>query len=423
MIKKLLAFSLCIKYDTYIRIDLFRFKESFSLSVSDRFQQEKGCVAPVRQLGDCRTGEYIYGREKLYMEKMYEVLKFIEHGTRCRQSMDCVQGTILLNYLKKNPQIEKVKVLGWFRDLAVCVDQYHRSHGRQDFRYLNPCSIVISAEEKIFLLDMDAPDNADVMKHMQKRAVRSHFVKPVYEIGIGKNNEADLFAYGKTIQFILAYTDIIPSLNHREESRLFRLISRCTGESRKKYEDLGQVLKDLPPVPKCTGGRSEEKENAGKRRKVVLLSAAAGLVLCILIAAGGEKEDYSYEAQENDEIATDETYIQEKKVESSTEEADVSAVQEVTEKMAAAGENLSESFERQRLLEETINAYGRLMEVEEDAERIRAAGLKKMELEMEKGNYVQALETAAKVTEKTGRSEEVTALAAKCEAAASGAEE
>ena len=45
------------------------------------------------------------------------------------------------------------------------------------------------------------------------------------------------------------------------------------------------------------------------------------------------------------------------------------------------------------------------------------------ELEMEKGNYVQALETAAKVTEKTGRSEEVTALAAKCEAAASGAEE
>ena len=32
---------------------------------------------------------------------MYEVLKFIEHGLRCRQSMDCVQGTILLSYLKK----------------------------------------------------------------------------------------------------------------------------------------------------------------------------------------------------------------------------------------------------------------------------------------------------------------------------------
>lgn len=421
MIKKLLAFSLCIKYDTYIRIDLFRFKESFSLSVSDRFQQEKGCVAPVRQLGDCRTGEYIYGREKLYMEKMYEVLKFIEHGTRCRQSMDCVQGTILLNYLKKNPQIEKVKVLGWFRDLAVCVDQYHRSHGRQDFRYLNPCSIVISAEEKVFLLDMDAPDNADVMKHMQKRAVRSHFVKPVYEIGIGKNNEADLFAYGKTIQFILAYTDIIPSLNHREESRLFRLISRCTGESRKKYEDLSQVLKDLPAVPRCAEDVSEEKRRTGRVRKVVFSAAAVCLVICVLIAAGREKETYSYEIQENNDIERKQTYIQEAKTE--IEEVDTSAVKEVTEKITAAGADLSESFERQRLLEETINAYGRLMEVEEDSERIKAAGLRKMKLEMKKGNYARALKTAEQVTEKTGVSKEVIALSAECEAAASGAEE
>ena len=51
------------------------------------------------------------------------------------------------------------------------------------------------------------------MKRMQKRAVRSHFVKPVYEIGIGRNNEADLFAYGRTIQFVLAYSEIHPALS------------------------------------------------------------------------------------------------------------------------------------------------------------------------------------------------------------------
>ena len=50
---------------------------------------------------------------------------------------------------------------------------------------------------------------------------------------------------------------------------------------------------------------------------------------------------------------------------------DTSAVKGVTEKITAAGADLSESFERQRLLEETINAYGRLMEVEEDSERSR----------------------------------------------------
>ena len=98
-------------------------------------------------------------------------------------------------------------------------------------------------------------------------------------------------------------------------------------------------------------------------------------------------------------------------------------MKEVTEKITAAGADLSESFERQRLLEETINAYGRLMEVEEDSERIKAAGLRKMKLEMKKGNYARALKTAEQVTEKTGVSKEVIALSAECEAAASGAEE
>ena len=105
--------------------------------------------------------------------------------------MDCVQGMILLNYLKENPQIEKRMMLSWFRELAVSVDQYHRSHGRQNYRYLNPCSIVVSEEENLFLLDMEAPDNEPVMKRMQKRAVRNHFVKPIYEIGAAGNNDAE----------------------------------------------------------------------------------------------------------------------------------------------------------------------------------------------------------------------------------------
>ena len=50
------------------------------------------------------------------MEEMYEVLKFIEHGAHCRQSMDCVQGTILLDYMKENPTVEKTVVPS-----AVCL--------------------------------------------------------------------------------------------------------------------------------------------------------------------------------------------------------------------------------------------------------------------------------------------------------------
>ena len=341
---------------------------------------------------------------------MYEVLKFIEHGVHCRQSMDCVQGTILLNYLKENPQTEKGMLISWFRELAASVDQYHRSHSRQNYRYLNPCSIVVSEEGTLFLLDMEAPDNEQVMKRMQKRAVRNHFVKPVYEIGAAGNNDADLFAYGRTIQFVLAYSDVYPALSRREENRLARVIDRCTGESRKKYENLHQVLKELPPVPKykLSAQRSNEDGHAKVRKTIILAGAAAGLTACVVMGAGTKEVSKTTGIQTGmaKESIPDET---------ETEYINKEYAQRTAEKTGMAVENLTETLEKQRLAEEMIRVYGRVMELEEDSEKIREAGLKKMELEMRQGNYEQALQTAKAVSEKTGGSEKLSALIGECE--------
>lgn len=341
---------------------------------------------------------------------MYEVLKFIEHGVHCRQSMDCVQGTILLNYLKENPQTEKGMLISWFRELAASVDQYHRSHSRQNYRYLNPCSIVVSEEGTLFLLDMEAPDNEQVLKRMQKRAVRNHFVKPVYEIGAAGNNDADLFAYGRTIQFVLAYSDVYPALSRREENRLARVIDRCTGESRKKYENLHQVLKELPPVPKykLSARRSNEDGHAKVRKTIILAGAAAGLTACVVMGAGTKEVSKTTGIQTGmaKEGIPDET---------EAEYINKEYAQRTAEKTGMAVENLTETLEKQRLAEEMIRVYGRVMELEEDSEKIREAGLKKMELEMRQGNYEQALQTAKAVSEKTGGSEKLSALIGECE--------
>lgn len=359
---------------------------------------------------------------------MYEVLKFIEHGVHCRQSMDCVQGTILLNYLKENPQIEKGMLISWFRELAASVDQYHRSHSRQNYRYLNPCSIVVSEEGTLFLLDMEAPDNEPVMKRMQKRAVRNHFVKPVYEIGTAGNNDADLFAYGRTIQFVLAYSEVYPVLSRREENRLSRVIDRCTGETRKKYTDLQQVLKDLPPVPKSGSSAHELIGNGGARvrKSVILAGAAAVLALCVLMGAGeneisrntGMRTGRAEENMPEETSMVKETTVpEETNIVQETNAGYISEinVQRTAEKAGMAAASLTESLEKQRFAEEMILAYGRVMELEEDSEKIREAGLKKMELEMQQGNYEQALQTARIVSEKTGGSEKLSALIGECE--------
>ena len=81
--------------------------------------------------------------------------------------------------------------------------------------------------------------------------------------------------------------------------------------------------------------------------------------------------------------------------------------------MAAA--TLTGSLKEQKIAEEMIRVYGRVMELEEDNEKIKEAGLKKMKLEMQQGDYEQALETAKVVAEKTGSSEELSVLIGECE--------
>ena len=234
---------------------------------------------------------------------MYEVLRFIEHGAHCRQSMDCIRGKLLIHYLKGRQGIGKAELFRWFRQLGVCVDQYHRCRKGREYRYLNPYSVVVSEEGGLCLLDLEAPENGSVLKQMQKPAVREGFVKPVCEISAG-GQSADIFAYGKTIQFLLAYTQTDADLTKWEVMRLSRVIARCTGKTGKTYEDISQVVRDLPVV--------KEKERAGVRRgasgrsvgrrKKLLAAASACTAVCALLTLGN---DGAASGGENPESAVD----------------------------------------------------------------------------------------------------------------------
>ena len=108
------------------------------------------------------------------LEKMYEVLKFVEYGGYCRRSMDCVHGMLLIDRMKNEAVVDKAVLFGWFRKMAVCAEQYERCGEGQNYKYLNPYGIVLSDEGEVLFLDTESRENAEVMKQMQKRAVRSH---------------------------------------------------------------------------------------------------------------------------------------------------------------------------------------------------------------------------------------------------------
>ena len=198
-----------------------------------------------RQRG--RRGRRVGSKRKMNMEEMYEVLRFIEHGTQCRQSMDCVEGTILIYYLRDHPMVEKRILFEWFRQIGTSLDQFHRCRKGQCYRYLNPYSVVVTGEGVLLLMNLEAPENEFVMKKMQQRAVRVHFLRPAAARRAGQMRAADLFGFGRTMQFMLACTEVVPGLTHWEKARLTRIIGRCTESGRKLGAGLSIIVDILNP--------------------------------------------------------------------------------------------------------------------------------------------------------------------------------
>lgn len=357
---------------------------------------------------------------------MYEVLKFIEHGTQCRQSMDCERGSLLIYYLKDKPQIEKGVLFEWFRQIGLCVDQYHRCRRGQRYRYLNPYSIVVSEEGRLYLLDLEAPENEPVMKQMQHRSVRNHFIRPVSETKTGIAGDVDLFGYGRVIQFIMAYISVFPRLNRREERRLSRVVSRCTEVSGKHYGDIRQAVSDIPMVAK----RPLFFKPPGRRA-----AAAAGVCFCVILAALAVRFIWPIQNTDagapgadsriNSKTAAGKTVRQQDGPEQTEGNGGADTAFRMTddEIVSGAGEmlktyllqnteegnervlllgremeldvvrSLAAVYERQDMREEAVLAYGRLVEIEEGAEQIENAAGKKMKLEAEQGQYAQAVLT------------------------------
>ena len=212
-------------------------------------------------------------------KEFYEVIKFIEHGSKCRLTMDYVEGELLINRLQQGGTQEKQEVLGWFLALADQLEQYHRCSKAKCYYYLNPYSVLITKEGKLMLLDLAAESNGFVLQNLQKRSMRQHFIKTEFQSFEDPKLSKDLYGLGKTIQFVLAHAKVEPRLSGQEESRLIKVISKCLGENPKKYyENLKQVQKELPHCKK------ENSNNLPSSRNRKMLVAAV-IILAIVVVS------------------------------------------------------------------------------------------------------------------------------------------
>lgn len=185
----------------------------------------------------------------MHTEKSYEIIRFLKHDGEFRVVMDCKNGSLLIDRLREGKVIEKNSIFLWFRALAEELEKYHICKKGQCYRFVNPYSVLVTQAEEIYLLDLSAEENRFVTDKMQSPAMRQHFVKPVVRITEASGQMPDFYGFGKTIQFILAYTEPFITLSKKEIYLLSAVVRNCLGENpKKKYEAMKQVKKELPGV-------------------------------------------------------------------------------------------------------------------------------------------------------------------------------
>ena len=181
------------------------------------------------------------------MKHHYEVIRVIQQDSRCHIIMDYVEGEILGEYILRYPYIEKKQLFAWFFQLLKQLEQLEKVNGISDYRFLTPFYIVLKADQTIALLNLKAGVNQKCVEGMTTYSLMNRFYPP-------NGTYNDIYSFGKTMQFLLAKTNLTPKLTWCEELGLQNIISKClTEKSKKQYQSFHDIAKEFPIHKKKQG--------------------------------------------------------------------------------------------------------------------------------------------------------------------------
>lgn len=185
----------------------------------------------------------------MYLKPDYDVLRLIQYNGMCYVSSDNVEGCPLKMWLKYHPYMSKDEVTAWICDMVRQLSQIHRCRGNPEYQYVNPYSIIVTKERMICFLDICSESNKDCVCMMQSYAVGKFFQPEQKEYEQMSSEERDIYGLGKSIQYLLAFSEVEPAFSRKEENRLKRMIEKCTDMNEKrrfhKVEEVQKYLADF----------------------------------------------------------------------------------------------------------------------------------------------------------------------------------
>ena len=253
--------------------------------------------------------------------KEYAVLRFVDQNGWSYMVNDCVKGCSLMEYIKQGIQVEKETVFGWMGQLARQLEQYYRC-GNEDvaYGYVNPYAVIITGEGTLCLLDINEPENEELLRQMKKKKIRMLFVRKERVLSQKTERSDDLYGLAKTMEFAVEKC-LNPKAFTRKEDRVFK---RITGKCYGSGKNAGKVLKSIQKeVDLLAGDRDRPREKVSAKK--ILLAILAVCVMSAAIIGGAVKKP------ETKAIAADQKDAGDGLVEASETKKEVKTVEKQTE--------------------------------------------------------------------------------------------
>lgn len=208
-------------------------------------------------------------------KRNYEILKFVMHGDKCYMSTDIVNGKPLIVWLKYHAHITKEQFYEWARQIIADLDHFHRCRGNPCYQYMNPYSVIVGEDRKVYLLDLASKEQEDMMHLMQRRYVRENFLSPENQYYQKSEEKEDIYGFGKTIQYVLSSVELEPEFKFLESVRIQKIITRCLDkQGKKRYRKLSDLSGQFTLA---------EKRNGSKKIMYAMIALA---VIGLLVLSG-----------------------------------------------------------------------------------------------------------------------------------------
>lgn len=229
-------------------------------------------------------------------QKEYAIIRFFEQGDQCHKVDDVAEGKNLLQFIKDEEKIDKKEMYLWFSSLANQLMLYHKSL-RQAYGHVNPYTVIVKPERQIALLDIEAKENEELMKRMQKKNFRTLFVKDSVWSGQPSGMEADVFGFGKLLLFVMEKGKFVIDFTNLERIKIKRIVEKCTRKNVETSITLKKVQKELDAMQK-KGGKSFSITKIIVRVMVVLV-LCVGAFAGLRIVSKKDEETVLKEAEES----------------------------------------------------------------------------------------------------------------------------